>query len=211
ILGPSGTGKTVFLKLILGLLRADKGRITVFNKDITNLREEELYFIRRKIGMLFQGAALFDSLTVFENVAYPLLVAGERDENKIREVVLHNLEVVGLLGTENKLPAELSGGQKKRVGLARALSSEPEVILFDEPTTGLDPTATKNISNLIIRLHKEMGMTSLVVTHDIETAKKVSNRWILLSSGNIVADGEPSYLLQYSEDVKKFVEGNWTE
>ena len=151
ILGPSGAGKTIILKLIMGLMPPSEGRVLVMGRDITDFDETELRKVRADIGMLFQGAALFDSLTVFENVAYGLRERGETDQDKIRTIVRERLEMVGLPGIDWKLPAQLSGGQRKRVGLARALASSPKIMLYDEPTTGLDPTSTRKIDDLIIK------------------------------------------------------------
>lgn len=211
LLGPSGTGKTVVLKMIIGLLKASSGYISVMGEEINSLSEEELWPIRDKIGMLFQGAALFDSLNVYENVAYALREKSNIEEYKIRTIVEEKLSIVGLPGIEKKFPPQLSGGQKKRVGLARALASEPEVMLFDEPTTGLDPTAVRLIDELILKLKANLGITSIVVTHDIESARRFSDRWIFLTGGRVVADGPVKEVSQKSEEVSKFISGNWQE
>ena len=211
ILGPSGTGKTLILKMIAGLLRPTGGDIRVFGQRINDLEDEALLPIRSQIGMLFQGAALFDSLTVFDNIAYPMREAGEREEKKIAEIVLRVLEVIGLPGIEQKIPQQLSGGQKKRVGLARALARNPKVVLFDEPTTGLDPTAARLIDDLIVKLRKEMGITSIAVTHDIGSARRISDRWILLDSGVVLADGPAAEVGEHCQNVKNFVSGNWKD
>ena len=159
--------------------------------------------------MLFQGAALFDSLTVFDNIAYPLRERGSQDESEIKKIVHESLEIVDLPGIGHKKPAELSGGQKKRIGLARALASSPEVVLFDEPTTGLDPTATRLINELIIKLRDEFGMTCIVVTHDIESAKQISDRWLLVNNGIIAADGPVQEVMRENTDIQEFITGNW--
>ena len=174
------------------------------------MSEEELLPIRRNIGMLFQGAALFDSLTVFDNIAYPLRERGITDQDEITATVHAKLEIVGLLGIDHKFPAELSGGQKKRVGLARALASSPEVMLFDEPTTGLDPTAIRLIDELIVKLKHDYGMTCVVVTHDIESARRFSDRWILLNQGLVAASGPVAEIAERSQEIKDFISGNWT-
>ncbi len=211
ILGPSGTGKTVILKAILGLLSPTGGSVKVLGQDVSHLTDEELRPIRTNLGMLFQGAALFDSLTVFENIAYGLREAKAHSNEEIKDIVSDKLALVNLSGIEKKLPSELSGGQKKRVGLARALASSPSIILFDEPTTGLDPTSIRRIDDLMIKLNEEMGITTLSVTHDIESAKRISKRWILLHNGLIVADGPVDELLAQNAKVKSFTDGFWSE
>jgi phospholipid/cholesterol/gamma-HCH transport system ATP-binding protein len=175
------------------------------------INEQELRDLRVNLGMLFQGAALFDSLTIFENIAYGLRERGETNESLLRDVVADRLSMVGLSGIEQKYPPQLSGGQKKRVGLARALASSPRVMLYDEPTTGLDPTSTRKIDDLIVKFAKESGITSLVVTHDIQSARRVSDRWMLLSKGVISADGPVAQISQQSELVADFVSGSWKD
>ncbi len=211
LLGPSGAGKTIILKLIMGLMSPSEGNVFVMGRDITGLDERELRGVRADIGMLFQGAALFDSLSVFDNVAYGLRERGERDESKIREIVHERLEMVGLPNVDWKLPSQLSGGQRKRVGLARALASSPKIMLYDEPTTGLDPTSTRKIDDLILKFARERGITSLVVTHDIYSARRVSDRWMLLSKGVIAADGPVAVVERDSELVSEFVSGTWKD
>ena len=211
ILGPSGAGKTIILKLIMGLVPPSEGRVKVLGRDITDLDESALRAVRVDIGMLFQGAALFDSLTVFENVAYGLRERGEKDEQKIGSIVHERLAMVGLNGIDWKLPSQLSGGQRKRVGLARALASSPKIMLYDEPTTGLDPTSTRKIDDLIIKFARERGITSLVVTHDIQSARRISDRWMLLSRGVIAADGPVEEVCRESSLVDEFVTGTWKE
>jgi phospholipid/cholesterol/gamma-HCH transport system ATP-binding protein len=209
LLGPSGTGKTVILKIIIGLLQATSGSVKVMGKEMRGLNEDSLRELRRHIGMLFQGAALFDSLNVFENIVYSLREFGEDSMDKLQAVVKEKLEIVGLPGVAHKHPSELSGGQKKRVGLARALASSPKIILFDEPTTGLDPTTIRLIDELIIRLKKEFNITCLMVTHDIESARRVSDRWILIDQGKVVADGPVEMVCNESPEVQDFISGNW--
>jgi phospholipid/cholesterol/gamma-HCH transport system ATP-binding protein len=211
LLGPSGAGKTIVLKLIMGLVAPASGCVKVMGRDITDLDEMELRSTRVDIGMLFQGAALFDSLSVFENVAYGLRERGEKDEEKIRGIVHERLEMVGLPGIDWKLPSQLSGGQRKRVGLARALASSPKIMLYDEPTTGLDPTSTRKIDDLIIKFARERGITSLVVTHDIQSARRVSDRWMLLSRGVIAADGAVDTVTRENQLVSDFVSGEWKD
>lgn len=211
LLGPSGAGKTIILKLIMGLTWAQSGTVRVMGKDMSSITENELRELRVHLGMLFQGAALFDSFTVFENIAYGLRERGETNETKLAEIVESRLEMVGLPGIEGKYPPQLSGGQKKRVGLARALASSPQVILYDEPTTGLDPTSTRKIDDLIVKFSREAGITSLVVTHDIQSARRISDRWMLLSKGVISADGPAAHLAEQHELVADFVSGNWKD
>jgi phospholipid/cholesterol/gamma-HCH transport system ATP-binding protein len=211
LLGPSGAGKTIILKLIMGLLWARSGTVRVMNRDMNSITEDGLRDLRTNLGMLFQGAALFDSFTVFENIAYGLRERGERDRAKLSKVVQEKLEMVGLPEIAHKYPPQLSGGQKKRVGLARALASSPKVMLYDEPTTGLDPTSTRKIDDLIVKFAKEDGITSLVVTHDIQSARRVSDRWMLLSKGVISADGPARILAEENRMVSDFVSGSWKD
>lgn len=211
LLGPSGTGKTLILKLIAGLLKPTDGEVLIFGTRLNDLDDEELVRVRSDIGMLFQGAALFDSLSVYENITYPLLEAGERRRSTLDETVSKLLEVIDLPGIEGKYPPQLSGGQKKRVALARALARRPKILLFDEPTTGLDPTATRLIDDLIIRLRQEMGVTTVAVTHDIASARRISDRWVLLNKGRVLADGPAQEVSQSNEHVARFISGTWTD
>jgi phospholipid/cholesterol/gamma-HCH transport system ATP-binding protein len=185
VLGPSGAGKSVLLKLIIGLQQADAGRVLVEGVDVTHLPEGGLREVRRKVAMLFQGAALFDSMSVGENVAYGLYEHFRWPADKVQARVAECLEQVGLPGIEQMRPADLSGGMKKRVGLARALAPGPEIILYDEPTTGLDPTNTRRINELIRSLQERLGVTSIVITHDIASALAVSDRIALIGNGKI--------------------------
>ncbi|HDH96361.1 MAG TPA: ABC transporter ATP-binding protein [Proteobacteria bacterium] len=180
IMGGSGIGKSVALKLLIGLLKPEQGQIFVDGQDVVPLGERELLQVRRKVGMLFQGAALFDSITVGENVAYPLREQFNLSEDEIQERVSKYLGMVGLEGVEDLMPSELSGGMKKRVGLARAIATEPKIILYDEPTTGLDPYNTRRINELIIKMQRELNVTSIVVTHDVASALMVSDRIALI-------------------------------
>jgi phospholipid/cholesterol/gamma-HCH transport system ATP-binding protein len=180
VLGPSGSGKSVLLKLIIGLLAPDSGAIVVDGIDVVGLKERALRPIRNKVAMLFQGAALFDSMTVGENVAYALLERAGSTGAEVRERVAECLEWVGLPGTEAMAPSDLSGGMKKRIGLARALAPRPEVILYDEPTTGLDPANARRINELIVALQEKLEVTSLVITHDLASAFAVSDRVALI-------------------------------
>jgi phospholipid/cholesterol/gamma-HCH transport system ATP-binding protein len=207
ILGGSGSGKSVCLKHMIGLLHCDAGRIAVFGRDVTRLPEREWVELRRHFGMVFQGAALFDSLTVYENVAYPIREHMAWDEGRVRARVRECLAGVGLAGAEPLLPAELSGGMKKRVGVARAIALRPRIVLYDEPTTGLDPANSKRIGQLIRTLQEELHATSVVVTHDLELCFAISDRVALLRDGRLVAEGPPDQLSGHPE-LRSFLEGN---
>jgi phospholipid/cholesterol/gamma-HCH transport system ATP-binding protein len=183
IIGGSGKGKTVLLKVILGVLKPDAGRVLFKGQDIGPMSDQELSKVRSRMGMLFQGAALFDSLSVRENVAYPLREHFHHDEVDITRIVAEKLRLVGLPGIEEMMPSELSGGMKKRVGLARAIATNPDLLLYDEPTTGLDPANTKRICGLIKSLQQKLGVTSVVVTHDMEAAFSVTDRIAMIYSG----------------------------
>lgn len=176
ILGPSGTGKSVMLKMLVGLLKPDAGHIYFDNNEISGLSEKKMLRVRRRISMLFQGGALFDSMTVAENIAFPLLEHYHLPDKDIERRVAETLSLVGLPGIEQKSPGDLSGGMRKRVALARAIVANPEVLLYDEPTTGLDPINTRRISQLIMSVQRELRVTSLVVTHDIDSAMMVADR-----------------------------------
>jgi phospholipid/cholesterol/gamma-HCH transport system ATP-binding protein len=185
IVGGSGSGKSVLLKLMMGLVEADSGVVRFDDTDLGALSEEQLFPVRARMSMLFQSGALFDSLTVGENVAYPLRLRGMRDEAAIAARVRERLELVGLPDSERLMPAELSGGMRKRVALARAIAGNPELILYDEPTTGLDPITARRISDLIRSVQRQLNVTSVVVTHDLACAYLVSDRMALLSEGNV--------------------------
>jgi len=209
VMGGSGSGKTVLLRLIAGLIRPDAGQIRVFGRSIERLSEEELLPIRRRMGYVFQGAALFDSLSVYENVAYPLREHASLREEEVRERVERNLGLVGL-GREvlRLLPAELSGGMKKRVGIARALSVGPEMLLFDEPTAGLDPTNSKMVGELILELKRGPCDTSIVVTHDVELARTVADRLAILMDGRFAVVGRADEVMTSGEPaVQAFLAG----
>jgi len=209
ILGGSGTGKSVLLKLIIGLLKPDAGQILVEGEDIVPLQEKELLEVRRKVGMLFQGAALFDSLSVRENVAFPLREHTRMTEAEIRGRVEEVLALVGMVGVEEKLPSELSGGMRKRVGLARAIALTPRIVLYDEPTTGLDPRNVDKINELITDLRAKLQVTSVVVTHDIQSALRISDRVALLSDGRIADTGTPAEIAQAEHPmVQEFLAGH---
>jgi len=212
ILGGSGSGKSVCLKHMIGLLRADAGRVSVLGTDVTRLEEHEWVPIRRRCGVVFQGAALFDSLSVLENVAYPLREHLRSSEDEIRARVDQCLEAVGLEGTAAMLPAELSGGMRKRVGVARAIALEPELVLYDEPTTGLDPANARRIAELIVELKQRLHVTSVVVTHDLDLCFAVSDRVGLLKGGRIAASGTVAEMRSSSHpDVRAFLEGTHGE
>ncbi len=212
ILGGSGVGKSVLLKLITGLEKPDRGKILVYGKDIVGMDEDGLTPIRRKMGMLFQGAALFDSLTAGENVAYPIREHFNLPEQEIQRRVREKLRLVGLEGVEDKMPAELSGGMKKRVALARAIAIDPEIILYDEPTTGLDPANAKRIVQLIAKLQKALRTTSIVVTHDLQSAFAISDRLALLHKGRIVAvEEKETFSSSPHEAVRAFIAGELME
>ncbi len=208
ILGGSGSGKTILLKILLCLVRPDRGKILFDGQEALKLDEEGLLHLRRRVGMLFQGGALFDSLSVFENIAYPLREHFDHSESELKKIVADKLALVGLPGTEATMPSDLSGGMKKRVALARAIATDPEVILYDEPTTGLDPGNTTRINHLIRDLQRQFKMTSLVVTHDIASAFFVSDRLALLHRGKIVFVGSSEELKRSQEPlVRSFIQG----
>ena len=208
IIGRSGCGKSVLLKHLIGLLRPDAGQVLIAGQDITQLPERELLQVRRKFGMLFQGAALFDSMTVKENIAFPLRRQGGLTEAEISRRVDEVLEVVGLPGAGPKTPAELSGGMRKRVGLARAVVYRPEILLYDEPTTGLDPVMSDAIDQLIIRVSARFHVTSVVVTHDLRSMQRVGTRLLLMHQGRIHAEASPEAMFHSSDPVvQQFVRG----
>jgi len=191
IIGGSGCGKSVLLRHIAGLLKPEMGSLKIDGQDITPLKERQLNPIRKKIGVLFQGSALFDSLDVFHNVAFSLLEERTLDDTEIRQRVSEVLEVVGMTGQEKKKPAELSGGMRKRIGLARAIIHRPKIMLYDEPTTGLDPQIADSINRLILKMSKNFSVTSIVVTHDMVSAYMVGDRIAMLSRGKILVSGTP--------------------
>lgn len=202
ILGPSGTGKTVLLRHMIRLVLPDRGTIRVDGVEIGKLKPQELNEFRKRFGMLFQQAALFDSLTVEENVAFPLVEhLKERDPVKIAAIVKKKLELVGLAEAVHKMPAELSGGMRKRVGLARAIVLEPKIILYDEPTTGLDPITAAAIDNLILSMQKTFSMTSVIISHDVVSAFRVADQIAMLHDGCIVECGAPKEFQQSKQPV----------
>lgn len=201
IIGRSGGGKSVLLKHIIGLMRPDKGQVLVDGVDITKLNDREMNDIRRKFGMLFQEGALFDSMNVGENVAFPLAEHTKLKEREIREIVAERLKAVGLSGIEHKMPSELSGGMRKRVALARAMALQPQIVLFDEPTTGLDPVLTEAINQLIISTQKNFNLTSVVISHDLESIFKIAHRIALLYEGRIIEYGSPEEIRESKNPV----------
>lgn len=189
IIGGSGGGKSVLLKHIIGLLRPDSGQVLVDDVDITALNDRDLNEIRKKFGMLFQEAALFDSMNVRENVAFPLREHTKKKEDEIRRIVAERLKAVGLPGVEDKMPSELSGGMRKRVGLARAIAMHPQIVLYDEPTTGLDPVMTEAINELIITTQKTFDLTCVVISHDVQSIFTVGHKIAMLYKGKIIEHG----------------------
>lgn len=201
ILGPSGVGKSVLLKNIIGLLHPDSGRVLIDDIDISNLNATELNEFRKKFGMLFQGAALFDSLSVEENVAFPLREHTSKSDAQIHEIVNEKLSLVELKGANNKFPSELSGGMRKRVGLARAIALEPEIVLYDEPTTGLDPITANSINELIVAMRRKIHVTSVIISHDIESTFLVADQVAMLHNGQIVEKGTPEKFRKSQHEV----------
>ncbi len=208
IIGRSGGGKSVLLKHLVGLLQPDAGEILIDGENIGPLNERQLLRVREKFGMVFQGAALFDSMTVAENVAFAFRNHQHLTAGEIAKRVAAALEMVDLPGTENRKPAELSGGMRKRVGLARAIVYEPQIVLYDEPTTGLDPIVSDSIDKLIIRVRDHLKVTSIVVTHDMRSARRVGNHVLMLHDKKIYANCTPEALFASSDPiVRQFVDG----
>ncbi|MGA2246853.1 MAG: ABC transporter ATP-binding protein [Verrucomicrobiota bacterium] len=208
IIGRSGGGKSVLLKHLIGLLQPDAGDVFVDGDRITRMNERQLLRVRRKFGMVFQGAALFDSMTVAENVAFGLRRHEHLTEAEVARRVAATLDMVDLPGTEKKKPAELSGGMRKRVGLARAIIYEPRIVLYDEPTTGLDPIVSDSIDQLIIRVRDQLKVTSVVVTHDMRSARRVGNHVFMLHEKRIYAHGAPEQLFASRDAiVRQFIDG----
>jgi phospholipid/cholesterol/gamma-HCH transport system ATP-binding protein len=208
VIGGSGTGKTVLIKCVIGLVHPDEGRIHVDGTEITSLKEREMNDVRKKFGMLFQGGALFDSLTVWENVGFGLRQHTQLDEGEIRRIATEKLALLGLRNIEDLMPSELSGGMKKRVSLARAIALEPEILLYDEPTTGIDPVMADAINELIIRMREELKVTSIAITHDMKSAYMIADRIAMLYQGKIIEVGTPEEIRNSSSPVvQQFIQG----
>ena len=209
VIGGSGSGKSVLLKHIIGILRPDAGKVLIDGVDLALLKERELYEVRKKFGMLFQMSALFDSMTVWENVGFALHRNKSMHDKEIKARATEKLKLVGLSGVENLMPAELSGGMKKRVGLARAIAHEPEILLYDEPTTGLDPIMADAINELIIEMRNTLSVTSVAITHDMNSAYKIADRIAMLYEGRIIDTGSPDEIKNTSNPVvKQFITGS---
>lgn len=208
VIGGSGSGKSVLLKNIIGLLKPDSGRVFINGSDITSLDEKGVYGIRKKFGMLFQSAALFDSMPVWENVGFVLLRRKMRDHD-VKRIAIEKLAMVGLSGVEDLMPSELSGGMRKRVGLARAIAHEPEILLYDEPTTGLDPIMADAINDLIVEMNKKLAVTSVTITHDMHSAFKIADKIAMLYEGKIIFTGTIADIAE-SDDrrLREFVTGS---
>jgi len=208
IIGRSGGGKSVLIKHLIGLLRPESGQVLIAGEDISGMNERELIRVRQRFGMLFQGAALFDSMTVAENVGFAFRREGSLTPSAIALKVAEALEMVDLPGTENKKPSELSGGMKKRVGLARAIVYQPEIVLYDEPTTGLDPIVSDSIDQLILRVRDRLRVTTVVVTHDMRSARRLGQRILMLHNKKIYATGTPDEIFTSADPVvKQFIDG----
>jgi len=209
VIGGSGSGKSVLLKHIIGVLKPDDGAVLIDAIDIAKLKENELYEVRKKFGMLFQGAALFDSLSVWENVSFALMRQNKISEKGAKAIAIEKLRMVGLVGVEDLMPSELSGGMKKRVGLARAIAHEPEILLYDEPTTGLDPIMADAINELIIEMKQHLSVTSVAITHDMNSAYKIADRIAMLYEGRIIEVGTPDDIKNTKNPiVKQFITGS---
>jgi phospholipid/cholesterol/gamma-HCH transport system ATP-binding protein len=208
IIGRSGGGKSVLLKHLIGLIQPDAGEVVIDGERLTGMNERRLILVRTKFGMLFQGAALFDSMTVAENIAFPLRREKSISAAELNCRVSEALEMVDLPGTEKKKPSELSGGMRKRVGLARAIVYRPQIVLYDEPTTGLDPVVSDSIDQLIVRVRDRMKVTSVVVTHDMRSARRVGQRMVMLHEGKIYVEGTPEEIFSSTDPiVHNFVNG----
>jgi len=209
MLGPSGTGKSVLLKHIMGLLKPDRGEIWIDGNNIPTLPERQLYKVRRKFGVLFQDGALFGSMSIYDNTAFPLREHTKKGEKEIKDIVMEKLEMVGLVGAEKKLPGEISGGMRKRAGLARALVLDPEIVMFDEPDSGLDPVRTAFLSELIRDLNSQIGMCSVVVTHDIATCRRVADYIGMIAQRHLVQFGTAKEMFESDIPVvRQFLAGD---
>ena len=208
VIGPSGAGKSTLLRLMIGLLKPTSGRILIEGREITRLKEAELNKIRRNMGMVFQYSALFDSMTVGENVAFGIRQHTDMPEEKILSVIRRTLRMVGMMGRENVMPNELSGGMKKRVGLARAIALNPQIVLYDEPTAGLDPVMSATINRLIMSTRRILGVTAVVVTHDMDSAFTIADRIAMMYDEKIIAIATPDEFRQSENPVvRQFISG----
>lgn len=211
IIGGSGTGKSVILKHIIGLMKPDSGRVLVDGTNIATLPERELNEFRKRFGMVFQSAALFDSITVWENVGFPLREHTDLSDEKIREIARQKLLMVGLKGIEDRMPDYLSGGMKKRVGMARAIAMDPKILLYDEPTTGLDPIMTDVIDTLISKMNNQLKVTSVTITHDMKSAYKIADKIAMLWEGKILEVGTPDEIRKSPNPIiQQFITGSST-
>jgi phospholipid/cholesterol/gamma-HCH transport system ATP-binding protein len=208
VIGGSGTGKSVLLKCIIGLLRHDRGEILVDGQEISHLKEKEWNQLLRKFGMVFQRDALFDSITIWENVGFGLRQHTHLTDEEIKAIAVEKLKLVGLQGIEDRMPAELSGGMRKRVSLARAIAMDPSIILYDEPTTGLDPVMANVINELMVQMREKLEVTSIVITHDMESAYRIADQIAMLYKGEIIQVGTPEEIRNTSNEVvRQFVQG----
>jgi phospholipid/cholesterol/gamma-HCH transport system ATP-binding protein len=208
ILGGSGAGKTTLLRMLIALDRPTSGHIYVDGQDLVSMKELELNEARKKFGMVFQYAALLDSLTVLDNVAFPLREHTKMSDQEVRAAVTEKLEILGLRGTENLFPSELSGGMRKRVGLARALMLQPAILIYDEPTSGLDPTTSRMVDDLIEQMREMFQVTNVVISHDMTSAFRIAHCAYLLAEGRVVARGTPDEILKASDDTRAFVDAS---
>lgn len=209
ILGPSGTGKSVTLKHVLGLLRPDSGEVLVSGRDLSEMSNKELILFREKFGMVFQNSALFDDMTIFENVAFPLREHTKMTEAEIEKEVLTTLTSLGMEGPYDKLPNEISGGMRKRVGIARAIVRKPKILLYDEPTTGLDPYTRITVDELIEKIKSEYRLTSVVISHDIPSALRLADQIVFLNQGKVVFSGLPEeFVLSQDPSIRKFIDAD---
>lgn len=209
VIGGSGSGKSVLLKHIIGLLKPDKGSVIIDGLDMSGLDEKHINEVRKKFGMLFQSSALFDSMPVWENVGFGLRQHTRLPDAEIKEIAVRKLKMVGLFGVEDVMPSELSGGMRKRVGLARAVAMEPEILLYDEPTTGLDPIMADAINELIIEMRRKLNVTSVAITHDMKSAYKIADRIAMLYNGLIIGSGTSDEIKNTSDPViKQFITGS---
>lgn len=209
VIGGSGSGKSVILKHVIGIMKPDKGQVFIDGVELTSLSEGGLYEVRKKFGMLFQMAALFDSMNVWENVGFALMRNRGMKPKDIKEIAVEKLKMVGLVGVEDLMPSELSGGMKKRVGLARAIAHEPEILLYDEPTTGLDPITADAINDLIVEMREKLSVTSVAITHDMSSAYKIADSISMLYEGKIIQTGSPAEIRETGNPVvKQFITGS---